>query len=142
MTFSVKVYFLFCDFGFHNKLFQNLIVQYYYNITMETSNSLKLFFLEVQFCLGLGLYQNGFSSEGLSSCSLPRYLVSPVLPVWPPSILVLFARSPARWCPASPPSAPSAPPAAGPSCSAGTPPCCRCSRSSGSGTICVAIFQR
>ena len=57
-------------------------------------NGLKLFFLEVQFCLGLGLYQNGFSSEGLSSCSLPRYLVSPVWPVWPPSILVLFARSP------------------------------------------------
>ena len=30
------VYF-YCDFGFYNKLFQDLIVQYYYNITMETS---------------------------------------------------------------------------------------------------------
>ena len=30
------VYF-YCDFGFFNKLFQDLIVQYYYNITMETS---------------------------------------------------------------------------------------------------------
>ena len=29
--------FYFCDFGFYNKLFQDLIVQYYYNITMETS---------------------------------------------------------------------------------------------------------
>ena len=37
--------FYFCDFGFYNKLFQDLIVQYYYNITMETSKWIEALLL-------------------------------------------------------------------------------------------------
>ena len=37
--------FYFCDFGFYNKLFQDLIVQYYYNITLETSKWIEALLL-------------------------------------------------------------------------------------------------
>ena len=38
--------FYFCDFGFYNKLFQDLIIQqYYYNITLETSKWIEALLL-------------------------------------------------------------------------------------------------